>query len=434
MGIRTALTASLTAIAAACSLTALSAQADVFHGYWIGGKIEQTYHRLGGWNRFGDATTPERVSAWNGRFQVFARDASIYWHPNVDNGTAHQVGGRIRDKWADLGWENAALGYPVTDELTPPDKKGRFNHFQGGSIYWSPDTDAHQVWGDIRDKWAAQGWETGPLGYPVTDERTTPDGKGKYNYFQGGSIYSSAAGGTRPITGKILNYWADSGWEKSRFSFPSSDAYTAAGGTKQDFIGGSIQSFEPTGVALPQYDNKQYSSYRQVYPLFAKEDKTRWHAAGAHRELIQHMDTYFPLTGCPKELTTGAVCTFTGMGARPGTVTVERISDNGFTLKTAADHPEGGGRLLNIRFDEVTAPPASEKNVVFDSPDVKAQYTGSNKTWIRLVVESFGPTQTTQVQGPFSSEHVANQVWAPFATTLRTTLDQSTTSYVPLAR
>ncbi|MCQ9344292.1 hypothetical protein [Corynebacterium kozikiae] len=90
--------------------------------------------------------------------------------------------------------------------------------------------------------------------------------------------------------------------------------------------------------------------------------------------------------------------------------------------------------MLNIRFDEVTAPPAGEKNVVFDSPDVKAQYTGSNKTWIRLVVESFGPTQTTQVQGPFSSEHVANEVWALFATTLRSTLDESTTSYVPLSR
>ncbi len=434
MGIRTTLTASITAIAAACTIAALPAQADVFHGYWIGGKIEQTYHRLGGWNRFGNATTPESVSAWNGRFQVFARDASIYWHPNVDGGTAHQVGGRIRDKWADLGWESAALGYPVTDELTPPDKKGRFNHFQGGSIYWSPDTDAHQVWGGIRDKWAAQGWETGPLGYPTTDERTTPDGKGKYNYFQGGSIYFSAAGGTHPITGKILDYWGKAGWEKSRFAFPSSDAYTAGGGTKQDFIGGSIQSFEPTGVALPQYDNKQYSSYRQVYPLFAKEDKTRWHAAGAHRELIQNMDKYFPLTGCPKELTTGAVCTFTGMGARPGKVTVERISDTGFTLTTAADHPEGADRHINIRFDEVTAPPAGEKNVVFDSPDVEAQYTGSNKTWIRLVVESFGPTQTTQVQGPFSSEHVANEVWAPFALRLRTTLDQSTTSYVPLSR
>ncbi|MCQ9353502.1 hypothetical protein NQ015_10825 [Corynebacterium sp. 153RC1] len=416
------------------SLGVPAAQADVFHGFWIGGKIEETYHRLGGWGRFGDATTPESVSALNGRFQVFVRDSSIYWHPNVDGGTAHQVGGRIRDKWADLGWENAALGYPVTDELTTPDGIGRFNHFQGGSIYWSPETDAHQIWGEIRDKWAAQGWETGPLGYPVTDELTTPDGNGWFNHFENGSIYYSPASGVHTVSGKIRDYWGKAGWEKSRFSFPSSDAYAAAGGTKQDFIGGSIQSFEPTGVALPEYDNKQYSSYRQVYPLFAKEDKPRWHAAGAHRELIQHMDTYFPLTGCPKELTTGTTCTFTGMGARSGKVTVERISDTGFTLKTAAGHPEGANRLLNIRFDEVTAPPAGEKNVVFDSPDVKAQYTGSNKTWIRLVVESFGPTQTTQVQGPFSSEHVANEVWALFATTLRSTLDESTTSYVPLSR
>lgn len=78
------------------SLGTAAADADVFHGYWIGGKIEETYHRLGGWNRFGDATTPEGVSAWNGRFQVFLRDSSNYWHPNADNSTAHQVGGCIR--------------------------------------------------------------------------------------------------------------------------------------------------------------------------------------------------------------------------------------------------------------------------------------------------------------------------------------------------
>ena len=95
---------------------------------------------------------------------MFAKDASIYWHAGVDNGIAHQVGGRIRNKWGDLGWESAALGYPITDELKTPDGKGRFNHFQGGSIYWSPETDAHQVWGGIRDKWAQQGWETGELG------------------------------------------------------------------------------------------------------------------------------------------------------------------------------------------------------------------------------------------------------------------------------
>ncbi|MEL6052172.1 hypothetical protein QVH36_11330, partial [Corynebacterium rouxii] len=146
---------------AACASVAFAgtgvAGANVFHGHWIGGRIEEAYHRLGGWNTFGDATTDERIAKNNGRFQVFAKDASIYWHAGVDNGIAHQVGGRIRNKWGDLGWEGAALGYPITDELKTPDGVGRFNHFQGGSIYWSPDTDAHQVWGGIRDKWGAAG-------------------------------------------------------------------------------------------------------------------------------------------------------------------------------------------------------------------------------------------------------------------------------------
>ncbi|VZH83983.1 hypothetical protein FRC0190_00032 [Corynebacterium rouxii] len=93
--------------------------AGTFHGHWIGGAIEATYHRLGGWNHFGDALNDESVSANNGRFQHFANNKSIYWHPNVDNAIAHAVEGRIRDKWADLGWENSSVGYPITDELTP---------------------------------------------------------------------------------------------------------------------------------------------------------------------------------------------------------------------------------------------------------------------------------------------------------------------------
>ncbi|WP_155860822.1 hypothetical protein [Corynebacterium timonense] len=91
MGKHRRLSALVSAALVCGSLGTAAAGGAVFHGYWIGGKIEQTYHRLGGWARFGDATTPESVSAWNGRFQVFARGSSIYWHPNVDGGTAHQV-------------------------------------------------------------------------------------------------------------------------------------------------------------------------------------------------------------------------------------------------------------------------------------------------------------------------------------------------------
>ena len=57
-------------------------------------------------------------------------------------GTPGKVKGAIRDKWAELGWERSFLGYPTTDEWPTPDGVGRFNDFQGGSIRWHPDTGA----------------------------------------------------------------------------------------------------------------------------------------------------------------------------------------------------------------------------------------------------------------------------------------------------
>jgi uncharacterized protein with LGFP repeats len=45
--------------------------------------------------------------------------------------------GAIRDKWIQLGGATSFLGEPVTDESTPPDGVGRFNHFQGGNITWT---------------------------------------------------------------------------------------------------------------------------------------------------------------------------------------------------------------------------------------------------------------------------------------------------------
>ena len=50
---------SATAFLVACSLGTATATADVFHGHWIGGRIEETYQRLGGWPTFGDALTPK---------------------------------------------------------------------------------------------------------------------------------------------------------------------------------------------------------------------------------------------------------------------------------------------------------------------------------------------------------------------------------------
>jgi hypothetical protein len=84
---------------------------------------------------------------------------------------AFEVHGAIRDKYFALGAEASILGYPRTDESGTPDGVGRYNHFQGGSIYWTPGTSAHEVHGLIRGLWSSLGWEINPqLGYPMSDE------------------------------------------------------------------------------------------------------------------------------------------------------------------------------------------------------------------------------------------------------------------------
>jgi uncharacterized protein with LGFP repeats len=42
------------------------------------------------------------------------------------------------------------------------------------------------VWGALRDRWAAQGWERGPLGYPVSDPH--PVAGGTAEDFQHGTL------------------------------------------------------------------------------------------------------------------------------------------------------------------------------------------------------------------------------------------------------
>ncbi|WP_138760892.1 LGFP repeat-containing protein [Modestobacter altitudinis] len=54
---------------------------------------------------------------------------------------AHAVPGAIAEKWTSLGTLSTGFGVPTTNELTTPDRVGRYNHFAtGSSIYWTPAT------------------------------------------------------------------------------------------------------------------------------------------------------------------------------------------------------------------------------------------------------------------------------------------------------
>jgi hypothetical protein len=160
------------------------------------GVIDERYRSFGGCSSFlGAALTDETPTPDGiGRYNVF-QNGSIYWTPQTG---AFEVHGAIRDKWAEVGWEAGLLGYPISNETKTPDGAGRFSVFQHGSIYWSPATGAHEVHGRIRDAWAEEGWEAGHLGYPVSDEYAVPDGR--RSDFQHGSIVWTAATNTTQVT------------------------------------------------------------------------------------------------------------------------------------------------------------------------------------------------------------------------------------------
>jgi hypothetical protein len=155
------------------------------------------------------------------------------------NGSPATVG-EIDKKYRALGGCGSFLGAPITPEQTPPDGAGRYSVFQNGSIYWSPSTGAFEVHGVIRDKYRDLGWEAGLLGYPITDETTTPDGVGRFNVFQSGSVYWSPATGAHEVHGRIRDAYRDAGWEAGPLGYPTSDEYAVTEGRKSDFEHGSI--------------------------------------------------------------------------------------------------------------------------------------------------------------------------------------------------
>lgn len=147
-----------------------------------------------------EMATPDGV----GRFSSFnGHTASIYWTPETG---ANAIQGAIREKWAAMGWEYSLLGYPVSDELAAPDGIGRMNHFANdASIYWTPETGAHVIGGEIRRHWARLGLEKSYLGYPIADEEDFPEG-GRVSLFQNGGIYWWPDTGAIDLRDVIVHY------------------------------------------------------------------------------------------------------------------------------------------------------------------------------------------------------------------------------------
>ena len=181
----------------------------------------------------GETVTPDG----KGRFSTF-QNGVIYWSPTTG---AHAVRGAIRAMWQDRGSERGDLGYPTTDEIANPNKPGVVQGFQGGTVYWSDETGPKVVKGEILKTYREAGAENSALGYPATDEIALSTRGGAFNRFQGGSIYWSKGTGAHVVPrGPILEAWGEQGYETGRLGYPTSDVRTTRDGQEMEFEGGKI--------------------------------------------------------------------------------------------------------------------------------------------------------------------------------------------------
>ncbi|GGC64784.1 protein PS1 [Hoyosella rhizosphaerae] len=189
----------------------------------------------------GVCLTDERTLRGGTKRQEF-QYATAYWSPDTG---AHMVKGEIEKVYSA---NTRDLGMPTTSETTTPDGRGSFNHFENGSVYWTQQHGARMVVDGFRDLWAAQGWESGPMGYPVSDVENTGDRKGRLQRFENAGIFATNRGGPQLVVGEIWRHYQELGRETGELGWPVSDEHVIGEGRFSEFANGNIYWSPETGA------------------------------------------------------------------------------------------------------------------------------------------------------------------------------------------
>ncbi|MBV7296067.1 hypothetical protein KRX51_09110 [Corynebacterium sp. TAE3-ERU12] len=202
------------------------------------GRIGARYAELGGPNSVlgfptsSELGTPDGV----GRFVTFEH-GSIYWTPKLD---AHLVLGDFLNVWGDNKWELGPLGYPTSDRREVAG--GEIQEFEKGVITRVNDGAPYAVFGKIGEHYRELGGPEGDLGHPIGKPEGLTQG-GVLQRFEHGIIYWHPATGAHSVPkGDIFDHWGKSGWETGPFGYPVSDQkQIPSGGLEQEFQGGWIR-------------------------------------------------------------------------------------------------------------------------------------------------------------------------------------------------
>ncbi|MCF2526869.1 arylsulfotransferase family protein [Yinghuangia soli] len=152
----------------------------------------------------------------------------------------HEMHGGVLQTWRDsiyrytAGYPGGAwIGFPLTDETATGSRRGIYQVFQRGAVFWSPNSGAAIIRGGMAEKWASQNWDSGWLGFPTTNEWPMTDRPGVVvQYFERGRIYWSADRGARMVPDAL----DPTRWISLNLGLPIQDVQYTADGTSQYVI------------------------------------------------------------------------------------------------------------------------------------------------------------------------------------------------------
>ncbi len=192
----------------------------------------------------GYPTGVEKCGLRNGGCLQPFQAGAMYYVPGV--GT-NPVMNAINARWAELGAQDGALGYPTGAERCGLTAGGCVQTFQQGGIYYAPGVGTNPVMNAIHARWSALKAENGALGYPVETEKCGLAGGGCQQAFQRGAIYYGPGAGTHAISGAFFNGYRARGGPASALGYPTADESCWAGSCRQDFEYGTY-TWSSTGV------------------------------------------------------------------------------------------------------------------------------------------------------------------------------------------
>ncbi|WP_322755590.1 GH25 family lysozyme [Frankia sp. Cas3] len=137
------------------------------------------------------------------------------------------------------------LAVPIRNE-GPAGGGGRWRQFQKGLLFWSVATDVHEVHGGISVRYLALGGSNSLLGRPTSDEVDAEAAGSRQSVFQGGRIYWSRSTGAHEVHGSILRSYLAFGAAGSDLGLPISDEYSVDSGRESAFQYGWLRWDEAT--------------------------------------------------------------------------------------------------------------------------------------------------------------------------------------------